>query len=67
MIGPKAIIHLDRLAHNYRTISDHINNTPMMVIVKADGYGHGAVPVAKTLQSEGARYLGVFAFGYFPS
>jgi alanine racemase len=61
MIGPKAIIHLDRLAHNYRTISDHINNTPIMAIVKANGYGHGAVAVAQTLQNEGARYLGVFA------
>jgi alanine racemase len=62
MVGPKAIIHLDRLAHNYRTISDQINNTPIMAIVKANGYGHGAVPVAKILQNEGARYLGVFAF-----
>lgn len=34
------------------------NNTKIMAIIKADGYGHGAVPIAKSLDS-----IGVDAFG----
>jgi alanine racemase len=30
-----------------------------MAVVKADGYGHGAVPVARTAVSSGAEWLGV--------
>lgn len=30
-----------------------------MAVVKADAYGHGAVPVAKTLQEEGIRHFAV--------
>jgi alanine racemase len=62
MIGPKAIIHLDRLIHNYREIKKHIGNVPLMTVVKANGYGHGAVPVAQALQKEGANFFAVFTF-----
>lgn len=31
----------------------------LMAVVKADGYGHGAVPVARTLQGEGVRHFAV--------
>lgn len=34
-------------------------NTLLMAVVKADGYGHGAVPCAKTALNAGAEYLGV--------
>ncbi len=30
-----------------------------MAVVKADGYGHGAIPVAQTALKNGARSLGV--------
>ena len=33
--------------------------TKIMAVVKADGYGHGAVQVAKTAVNSGADYLGV--------
>lgn len=33
--------------------------TMLMAVVKADGYGHGAVEVAKTAVNSGATYLGV--------
>ena len=52
MIGPKAIIHLDRLIHNYHEIKKHVGDVPLMTVVKANGYGHGAGPVAQALQKE---------------
>ncbi len=30
-----------------------------MAVVKADGYGHGAVPVARCLRRDGVRAFGV--------
>ncbi len=60
MIGPKAIIHLDRLIHNYREIKKHVGDVPLMTVVKANGYGHGTVPIAQALQKEGANFFAVF-------
>ena len=62
MIGPKAIIHLDRLIHNYREIRKHVGDVPLMTVVKANGYGHGAVPIAIALQKEGVNFFAVFTF-----
>ncbi|MEE8478596.1 MAG: alanine racemase [Candidatus Neomarinimicrobiota bacterium] len=62
MIGPKAIIHLDRLIHNYHEIKNHIVDVPLMTVVKANGYGHGAVSVAQVLQKEGVNFFAVFTF-----
>ncbi len=62
MVGPKAYIHLDRLIHNYRVIKDQIGGNPIMGIVKANGYGHGAVECSKVLVNEGCKFLAVFTF-----
>jgi alanine racemase len=35
------------------------SHTSVMAVVKADAYGHGAVPVAKTALDSGATWLGV--------
>lgn len=55
-----AEVSMERLAHNYHALR---NLTPygtrFMGLVKADAYGHGAVPVAKKLEELGADYLGV--------
>ncbi len=48
-------MHLDALAANYRTVVAELGAVPAAGVVKADGYGLGAVPVAKTLWSEGCR------------
>ena len=40
-MGPKAIIHLDRLKSNYDLIKEKVNNLPIISVVKANGYGHG--------------------------
>ena len=46
-----AKIDLDAIRSNYQNIYKKAGK-PVMAIVKADAYGHGAVPVAKMLASE---------------
>ncbi|AEE90681.1 Alanine racemase [Tepidanaerobacter acetatoxydans Re1] len=55
-----AEINLDDLRHNLLEIRRITStNAKLCAIVKADGYGHGAVEVAQTALSCGAHYLGV--------
>ncbi len=55
-----AQIDVEAIAHNYRQIKKTIPKyTQIMAVVKADGYGHGAVEVAQILQQEGVDYLAV--------
>ena len=51
-----AEIDLGAIEHNYRVICEAAK-APVLCVVKADCYGHGAVPVANRLQSMGAPYL----------
>ena len=48
MVGPKAFIHIENLFHNYNLIKQQLNGIPIMAVVKANAYGHGAVPVSYT-------------------
>lgn len=53
-------IDLDAIAHNVRTLKARTKpGTLFMAVVKADGYGHGAVRVARTALAAGAERLGV--------
>lgn len=55
-----AEIDLAALAHNVRAIKNILRpGTQLMAIVKANAYGHGAGPVARTALSNGATCLGV--------
>lgn len=55
-----AEVDLDALAHNYEVICRHVGEkTKLLGVIKADAYGHGAVPVAKELEALGASYLAV--------
>lgn len=55
-----AEISLSRLEHNYRALRELIpQSCRFMGVVKADAYGHGAVPVARRLAELGAEYLSV--------
>lgn len=54
-----AEIHLDRLEHNYRALRALAPNSKFTGLVKANAYGHGAIPVAKKLEALGADYLAV--------
>ena len=45
-----AKIHLDHIEENMKAMEKNLTpGTKMIGVVKADGYGHGAVPVAKTI------------------
>lgn len=58
-----AVIDLNRLVQNYRTIQNHCDSSvSVMAVVKADAYGHGAVPVAMALSNQGVRQFGVHSF-----
>ncbi|MCK4926295.1 alanine racemase, partial [Candidatus Aerophobetes bacterium] len=60
-IGPTRVeINLDNIAYNIQQIGR--NATPelkIMAVVKADGYGHGAVQVARVAARRGVEWLGV--------
>jgi len=55
-----AEIDLAAIAHNVREIR-RVTNPPakVMAVVKANGYGHGAVEVGRTALDNGAEWLGV--------
>ncbi len=45
-------IDLDAVAHNFDVMHSHLRpGTKMCAVVKADCYGHGAVPIARMVQS----------------
>ncbi|MFN8448682.1 MAG: alanine racemase [Anaerolineae bacterium] len=53
-------IDLDALASNVRSIKEMIGDSvTLMAVVKANAYGHGALPVARTALFNGAGYLAV--------
>lgn len=53
-------IDLSAIRHNAMVAKQTIpSGCRLMAVVKADGYGHGAVRVAKTALNSGAEYLGV--------
>jgi len=54
-----AEIDLSALRGNYRALRKYTNGAKIMAVVKADGYGHGAVRVAQTLREEGCLHFGV--------
>ncbi len=48
------------IAHNVRRVKEIIGaQCTLMAVVKADAYGHGAIPVSTTVGLNGADYLGV--------
>ena len=55
-----AEIDLSALAHNCREVKNSLRpQTRFMAVVKADGYGHGAVEAARTALDNGADRLAV--------
>jgi alanine racemase len=55
----EAVVDLDAVEHNVRLLREHAGSTQVMAVVKADGYGHGATPVARAALAAGAAELGV--------
>jgi len=55
-----ADVDLDAISFNTKSIRKHIgSDVHIMAVVKAQGYGHGAVATARAALSSGASYLGV--------
>lgn len=52
-------IDLDAVAHNANAFAQVASPDELMVVVKADGYNHGALNIARTVLTHGARRLGV--------
>ena len=55
-----ASVDLDAIAFNVQNLYDHMKHpTKLLAVVKSDGYGHGALPIARRL--EGMECIGGFA------
>jgi alanine racemase len=54
-----AEVDLDRLAHNMREIRKAAQSREIIAVIKADGYGHGALDIAPTLLENGATRIAV--------
>ncbi|MGC5627337.1 alanine racemase [Georgenia sp. Z1344] len=55
----RARIDHEAFAHNLRTLRDRAGGVDVLAVVKADAYGHGLLPVARTALEAGATLLGV--------
>lgn len=55
----RAIIDMKALAANFGEAARRAGGRKLLAVVKADAYGHGAVPVSKLLLEQGADMLGV--------
>ena len=52
-------VDLDAVRANVRTLARRAAPAQLLAVVKADAYGHGAVPVARAALEAGASWLGV--------
>ena len=53
------LVDLDAVRANVATLVARSAPAQVMAVVKADGYGHGMVPVARVARAGGAAWLGV--------
>jgi alanine racemase len=53
------VVDLAAIRHNVRTLRELVAPAQMMTVVKANGYGHGMLPVARAAREAGADWLGV--------
>src|SRR3954471_15216209 len=54
-----AVVDLDAVAANVAALRRTAGGAELMAVVKADGYGHGMVPVSRAALAGGADRLGV--------
>lgn len=55
----EAVVDLGAIAHNTRLLGWAAGTAQLMAVVKANGFGHGVIPVARTALAHGASWLGV--------
>jgi len=58
----KAIIDIAAVKHNLNVLRSHAK-TDVMPVLKADGYGHGLLEMAKIVRGFGTKYIGVATLG----
>ncbi|MFC7400957.1 alanine racemase [Citricoccus sp. GCM10030269] len=61
-VGPAeraAVVDLAAIRHNVATLRSWVQPAALMAVVKADAYGHGALPVARAALDAGATWLGL--------
>ncbi len=59
LASAQTVIDLGAIDHNVRVLRELAGSADVMAVVKADAYGHGALPVARTALAAGAAALGV--------
>jgi alanine racemase len=57
--GPVARVNLSAIARNFQSVRNIVQNRPVIAVVKADAYGHGAAAVSARLLKEGAFCIAV--------
>jgi alanine racemase len=55
----EAVVDLTAIAGNVRLLAEAAGDAEVMAMVNADGFGHGAAPVARAALANGASWLGV--------
>jgi alanine racemase len=55
----EASVELGAITRNIAALRAHVAPAALMAVVKANGYGHGAVPAARAAAAGGADWLGV--------
>jgi len=58
MSRAEIVVDVAAIRHNVRGLAA-FTGTPVMAVVKADGYGHGMLPAARAAREAGATWLGV--------
>ena len=59
MTGAELVVDLAAVRHNVRLLARTVAPAAVMAVVKADGYGHGMVEVARAAREAGAEWVGV--------
>ncbi len=54
-----AEVSLPALRHNLLEVAQRVGSAVILAVVKANAYGHGAIPVSQALLAAGAHQLGV--------
>lgn len=57
--GITAEIDLGAAAHNFNALKETVNGLPVIAVVKADAYGHGAPEISRIFEQNGATALAV--------
>ena len=55
----EVVVDLSAVRGNVEALRRHAGDAAVMAVVKADGYGHGLLPVARAALDGGATWLGV--------